>query len=545
MGNSPLRFTNVRTAFLVVAASLCFSTPAIAQSTATRNTQSTADQNGQYNQNNRADQNIDQNTDQNTDQDNSSVRDNNNVRARDNDRIPSNLTQFDRYLHDHPDINAQVQQKPWLLADYQFLQSHPDLNSFLKAHPQLNSEISQNPSAFIQLENRLSTPDGRRDLREYDAYLDSHPNVASQLRAKPWLAVNSSFLQSHPDLNTFLQDHPQLRTAIGQNPVAFMQDEEAVDRDQPGSRPANFAGQPGQGQDRDADRDRDNDHDRDADRDRRQDLAQFDRFLDSHREIAEQVRKNPSLLDNRDFVQNHPALQDYLRDNPNVRDEIRQDPNAFMHQEAQYNRFQNVEYRDNRQDLAQFNRFLDSHREIAEQVRKNPSLLDNRDFVQNHPVLQDYLRDNPGVRDEIRQDPNAFMHQEDRFQYAENWRDPDSAHQHMADFGQFLNGHSDISRDVSKDPSLVKNQEYVQNHPELDNYLNAHPDVRSDMMQNPDSFVKGSISNGASGSVGTTTNGNGSGVSTGTSATGSTHATGSTSTGVPNTSTAPAPKPKQ
>jgi hypothetical protein len=523
MGNTPLRFTNVRAALLVVAASLCFGTPSLAQSTATQNTQSATDQNGQYDRN--------QN---HQDNDNGRAQDNG---ARDSDRIPSNLTQFDRFLHDHPDINTQVQQKPWLLADYQFLQSHPELNDFLKAHPQLNAEISQNPSAFIQLENRLSTPDGRRDLREFDAYLDRHPDVAAQLRQKPWLATNSGFLQSHPDLNAFLQARPQLRTEIGQNPVAFVRENEAVDRDQAGDQRGGFGNQPRQGQDRD----------RDADR--RQDLAQFDRFLDSHREISEQVRRDPSLLDNRDFVQNHPALQDYLRDNPGVRDEIRQDPNAFMHQEQTYNRAENVRDRDNRQDLAQFDRFLDSHREISEQVRKNPSLLDNRDFVQNHPALQDYLRDNEGVRDEIRQDPNAFMHQEDRFDKAGNWRDRDAAHQHMADFGQFLDGHSNISRDVSKDPSLVKNEEYVQNHPELDNYLNAHPDVRTDMMQDPDNFVKGSqqISNGGSGAAGATTNVNGSGMSTGTSATGSTHTSGSSSTGTPRDTTDPThdPKPKQ
>ena len=29
----------------------------------------------------------------------------------------------------------------------------------------------------------------------------------------------------------------------------------------------------------------------------RRELASFDKFLDSHREIAEQVRKNPSLVD--------------------------------------------------------------------------------------------------------------------------------------------------------------------------------------------------------------------------------------------------------
>ena len=41
----------------------------------------------------------------------------------------------------------------------------------------------------------------------------------------------------------------------------------------------------------------------------RGELASFDRFMDSHPEIAEQLRKNPSLVDNKEFVQGHPALQ--------------------------------------------------------------------------------------------------------------------------------------------------------------------------------------------------------------------------------------------
>ena len=52
---------------------------------------------------------------------------------------------------------------------------------------------------------------------------------------------------------------------------------------------------------------------------------------------------------------------------------------------------------------------------LAEQVRKNPSLLDNRNFVRDHPALQTYLQDNPGVRDQLRQDPNSFMRQEDAY----------------------------------------------------------------------------------------------------------------------------------
>ncbi len=266
-----------------------------------------------------------------------------------------------------------------------------------------------------------------------------------------------------------------------------------------------------------------------TDNDRR-DVASFDRFLDEHREIAEQVRKDPSLLDNRDFLRDHPALQTYLQDNPGVRDQMRQDPAAFMRQEDAYDRDTNMRDRDaggdrDRRDVASFDRFLDGHREIAEQVRKDPSLLDNRDFLRDHPALQTYLQDNPGVRDQMRQDPNAFMRQEDAFDRDSNRGDRDPNHDRLAKFEVFLRSHPDIQKDLASDPSKVKDHDYVQDHAELDAYLNANPDVRSDLMADPQNFMHGaqrfnnggaSSTTGASGR-GTGTTGTSTGSMTGTS----------------------------
>jgi hypothetical protein len=238
--------------------------------------------------------------------------------------------------------------------------------------------------------------------------------------------------------------------------------------------------------------------DRDANR---EELATFDRFLDSHREIAEQVRKNPSLVDDREFVTNHPALQTYLQDHPAVREQLRQNPNAFMQEENRSNRREDDRDRDaNRTELASFDRFLDSHREISEQLRKDPSLVDNREFVKNHPALQTYLQDHPGVRGAIKQDPNGFMQEEARYDRREDGMDRDRdgrptdfnhdiTHRH---FGEFLGGHADIAEQLSRNPSLVKDQNFLDGHPELKEYLNSNPDVRENLMSNPDGFVKAS-----------------------------------------------------
>ncbi len=395
----------------------------------------------------------------------------------------------------------------------------------------------------------------RRDLARFDQFLDSHRETADQLRKTPSLIDDPQFLQSHPELSAYLQDHPSVKEEISERPDTFMRLEDAYGRDE------NLRDHDAGGQNRDADR-------RDPDR---RDVANFDRFLDGHREIAEQVRKDPSLLDSRNFVESHPALQTYLQDNPGVRDQIRQDPNAFMRQEDAYDRDSNMRDRDaggrdtggqdrdtdrrdginrdadrrdpDRREVANFDRFLDGHREIAEQVRKDPSLLDSRNFVESHPALQTYLQDNSGVRDQIRQDPNAFMRQEDAYNrdsnMRDNMRDRDPMHDHMADFGGFLDRHTDIQKDLSRDPSVVKDHDYVQNHTDLDAYLHAHPDVRAELMANPQSFVHGATQfdsanpSGASGGAGV--NGRGTGT------TGSMNGT----TTNPATTTHEQPKPNQ
>ncbi|HEY2118704.1 MAG TPA: hypothetical protein VGH37_05920, partial [Candidatus Acidoferrum sp.] len=258
------------------------------------------------------------------------------------------------------------------------------------------------------------------------------------------------------------------REEVTENPNAFMRQEARYDRRE--------------------------DANRDGDTTRRE-LGSFDQFLDGHREIGEQLRKDPSLIKNDQFVKNHPALQTYLQQHPEVREEIRENPNTFMQQEARHDRRENsMGDRDTtRRELGSFDQFLDGHREIAEQLRKDPSLVKNDQFVKNHPALQTYLQQHPEVREEVKENPNAFMQQEARYDRRENTMVRDTTtHGQFASFGEFLGGHSNISQQLAKDPSLVKNQEYLANHPELQEYLNAHPDVRQQLMANPQNFVKSS-----------------------------------------------------
>lgn len=227
----------------------------------------------------------------------------------------------------------------------------------------------------------------------------------------------------------------------------------------------------------------------------RQEVADMDWFLDRHPEIAEQLRKDPSLVDNRRWVADHPVLQEYLQNHPKISGAFRSNPNLFMRDEDRYDR-QEGDHDIPRRDVAEMDHFLDSHREVAEQLRKDPALIDNREWVANHPELQEYLQKHPGVSEEFRAHPVAFMRDEERYDRQEQYSDRDnrtSASERdrgeLTNFGRFLGGHSGVAAELSNDPSLANNKEYLASHPDLDEYLKAHPAMSQQLASNPQSVM--------------------------------------------------------
>ncbi len=359
----------------------------------------------------------------------------------------------------------------------------------------------------------------RGELASFDRFMDGHPEIAEQLRRDPSLVRNEDFVRDHRDLQEYLQQHPEVREEIRENPDRFMRQEQRFDRREDRrdfDRPQDRRDEDRRDFDRPEGR---RDNDRRNNDTTREELASFDRFMDGHPEIAEQVRRDPSLVKNEDFVRNHRDLQEYLQQHPGTREEITENPDRFMHQEQRYDRREDrrdsdqpesrrdqdrrdfnrpegqrdEDRRDNdttRGELASFDRFMDGHPEIAEQLRRDPSLAKNQDFVRNHPALQEYLQQHPGTREEISENPDRFMHQEQRFDRIEDNRNRDMSDGDRAGFGEFLGSHSSIAQELSKDPGLVNNEDYQKRHPELQQYLKAHPGVQQQLKQNPQMFMK-------------------------------------------------------
>src|SRR5438552_1434694 len=179
-------------------------------------------------------------------------------------------------------------------------------------------------------------------------------------------------------------------------------------------------------QNRDRDKDKDNAAGR-PDKDiNHTELKNFDKFLDSHPEIAEALANNPSLVNEQDDVNKHPDLKDFLHSHPGVREEIKENPQVFMRREQ---RFESREGNETNagitnQELRNFDKFLDSHREIADDLQKNPSLVDDQDYVNKHPDLKVFLQAHTGVRQQVKQNPGFFMQRERKYEKNEDRSKP-------------------------------------------------------------------------------------------------------------------------
>lgn len=141
-------------------------------------------------------------------------------------------------------------------------------------------------------------------------------------------------------------------------------------------------------------------------RDYRAELESFDDFLDAHRAIAHNLRRNPSLIANEEFAINHPELDEFLKNHPAVVVALREHPEEFMRREK---RFAEAGDHVSRYELNTFDHLLEQHRELAAELRQNPALADDHGFLARHADLREFFEDHPHLHDNFRQHPSAFL----------------------------------------------------------------------------------------------------------------------------------------
>ncbi len=82
----------------------------------------------------------------------------------------------------------------------------------------------------------------------------------------------------------------------------------------------------------------------------------------------------------------------------------------------------------NQGELGNYDKFADSHPEVAERLSRNPRLADNPQFLSKHPEFSQFLQKHPGVRTEFKEHPERFAKRErhwDRHHDRGDWRHRD------------------------------------------------------------------------------------------------------------------------
>jgi hypothetical protein len=64
-------------------------------------------------------------------------------------------------------------------------------------------------------------------------------------------------------------------------------------------------------------------------------------------------------------------------------------------------------------------------------------------------------------------------------------------HPYVAGFNHFFDTHPDVARELSADPRLIDNPNYLRAHPELGHYMWSHPGVDQAFREHPYDFVHG------------------------------------------------------
>jgi len=220
-------------------------------------------------------------------------------------------------------------------------------------------------------------------------YLDEHPQVAQQLSANPNLVDDPQYMEHHPGLQRYLANHPEVRADIKQHPDAFMNREDQFNGAHPGAA-GNGYGYGNQGA-----------------------AGRFDRgFLDEHPEVAQQLAANPSLADNPQYLANHPGLQQYLTNHPQVRQDLANHPDRFIEHADQSNGWHGQPYPNGSRPLGTTDNFLSSHPEMAQQLNQDPKLIDNPQYLAQHPELQQYLQNHPNAEQKWQSHPDRYMRRE-------------------------------------------------------------------------------------------------------------------------------------
>jgi hypothetical protein len=220
------------------------------------------------------------------------------------------------------------------------------------------------------------------------------------------------------------------------------------------------------------------------------DLRSFERYLDTHGDTAQELYRDPDLLNDRDYVREHQALRNWLEEHPEAAREIRANPQAVLWRERgrdadeRYGASTRLSDRQRRS----WDNFLADHRDIARDLSRNPDLLNDASYVRDHEALDDWLREHREAADIITANPRAYTARPSYSADSDADYGPPTASD-LRSFEQYLNRNWEVADELYRNPDLVNDRRFVRTHPSLDDWLQAHPAAARAIRAQPQAYL--------------------------------------------------------
>lgn len=156
----------------------------------------------------------------------------------------------------------------------------------------------------------------------------------------------------------------------------------------------------------------------------RSELSSFDAYLDKHHDVRDDLNKNPNLINDSAYLGKHPHLREFLEQHPNLREELKENPRAFMQRENSFEKNEGAPA-GGRSDITQselhnWDEYLDKHKDVQADLSRNPNLVNDPAYLSKHPHLKEFLEHHPNTREELKENPRAFMNRERHYEKNED-----------------------------------------------------------------------------------------------------------------------------
>jgi hypothetical protein len=122
-------------------------------------------------------------------------------------------------------------------------------------------------------------------------------------------------------------------------------------------------------------------------------LREFDRFLDHHPLLEDQLRLDSKLTVNKIFLEKNPELSEFLRGNPSVAEGLKIYPRYYLYRALLRQADAPVPFR----ELAPLKELFQQEPKLEQELIQTPESIRDPVFLKTHPTLRDCLVQHPAL----------------------------------------------------------------------------------------------------------------------------------------------------